>query len=38
MTDLIFPKDFVFAVYNFADNTGKGIGPTLGGLVLAGAS
>jgi MFS family permease len=28
----------VFAVYNFADNIGKGIGPALGGLVLATAS
>lgn len=25
----------VFALYNFADNLGKGIGPALGGLVLA---
>lgn len=25
----------VFAVYNFADNLGKGIGPALGGLILA---
>jgi MFS family permease len=28
----------VFAVYNFADNIGKGIGPALGGLILATAS
>ena len=28
----------VFAVYNFADNIGKGAGPALGGLVLASAS
>ena len=26
----------VFAVYNFADNLGKGTGPALGGLILAG--
>lgn len=26
----------VFAVYNFADSIGKGVGPALGGLVLAG--
>ena len=25
----------VFAVYNFADNLGKGVGPALGGLILA---
>lgn len=25
----------VFAVYNFADNIGKGVGPALGGLILA---
>lgn len=28
----------VFAVYNFADNIGKGTGPALGGLILATAS
>lgn len=25
----------VFAIYNFADNIGKGVGPALGGLILA---
>jgi MFS-type transporter involved in bile tolerance (Atg22 family) len=25
----------VFAVYNFADNLGKGAGPALGGVILA---
>ena len=25
----------VFAIYNFADNLGKGVGPALGGLILA---